>query len=84
MTVAGLTERQAEILGHIAGGRTAAQIAMQLRCSESHVKDQLRLAYHSLGAVNAPQAVAKFLSLQAPCCTHCQDLRALADGWGWP
>ena len=50
--------RQMHILGRVAAGLTNAEIAAELHVGECTVKTHLRRLYRTVGARNAPHAVA--------------------------
>jgi DNA-binding CsgD family transcriptional regulator len=53
---AGLTEREREILEHVAAGRSNKQIAWQLSLSERTIKYYLTHAYRTLGVRGRAEA----------------------------
>lgn len=53
-----LSDREREVLGGVAAGRTASQIGRELRVSESTVKTYLRRIYAKLDVSDRAQAVA--------------------------
>ena len=55
----GLSEREREILGHIAAGRSAPQIAELLFLSTATVKSHLQSLYEKLGVSDRAAAVAE-------------------------
>lgn len=57
--VAGLTEREREVLRHLAEGRSNREIADALFIGEATVKTHLGNVYEKLGVANRVQAVAK-------------------------
>jgi two-component system, NarL family, nitrate/nitrite response regulator NarL len=60
--LAGLTEREGEILAALAGGRSTAQLAHALGISPNTLKFHLKNIYLKLGVANRAQAVALHLS----------------------
>jgi DNA-binding CsgD family transcriptional regulator len=58
-----LTDRQLEILRHIANGRTNAQIASELILSESSIRQETVRIYRSLGVGTRAEAARKGLNL---------------------
>ncbi|MBI4967098.1 MAG: response regulator transcription factor [Rhodospirillales bacterium] len=58
---AGLTPRERELLGALAGGATNAQIAKELSISLNTVKFHLKNLFDKLGVSNRAQAVARYL-----------------------
>ncbi|HIY85120.1 MAG TPA: LuxR C-terminal-related transcriptional regulator [Candidatus Yaniella excrementavium] len=66
-----LTEREVEILSHLARGHTRARIAKALGISPNTVKTQLRSVYHKLNVSSAVDAVQQgqrrgIIELQRP------------------
>jgi len=58
-----LTAREREVLGEVAAGKTAKEIARALGISINTVKFHLRNTLLKLGARNMPAAVARALTL---------------------
>ena len=64
--LAGLTEREREILKALAGAHSAGQLAHALGISLNTLKFHLRNIYQKLGVANRAQAVARYLSTEPP------------------
>jgi ATP/maltotriose-dependent transcriptional regulator MalT len=60
-----LTEREAEVLGLVAEGRTNDEIAASLSIATGTVKKHLDHIYEKLGARSRTEAVARALGMQA-------------------
>lgn len=78
-----LPKRQLEILTMVAQGTSGAEIGRRLHISSDTVKSHLRSLYGSMGARNAPHAVAiayglGILSVKEDCCRQ-HLLRWLSD-----
>jgi DNA-binding NarL/FixJ family response regulator len=58
-----LTPREAEVLGHIASGKTNRQIARELHLSRSTVKRHLEHILPKLGVSDRTQAAVKAVEL---------------------
>ena len=59
LVASGLTVREREILGHIAAGRSAPEIAKLLFLSPATVKSHLSAMYEKLGVSERAAAVAE-------------------------
>jgi DNA-binding NarL/FixJ family response regulator len=62
--VAGLTDRQVEVLAMIVRGHSNKQIARTMRISEKTVKTHVTAIFKTLGVINRTQAAAMARSLQ--------------------
>lgn len=61
--VGALTDKQTEVLAHLARGLKRAQIAREMQVSARTVRDHLREGIFRLGAVNGTHAVARAIGL---------------------
>jgi len=60
---AGLTRREADVVGFLAGGATNRQISRRLFLSEKTVKAHLASAFRKLGVQNRTQAAVTALAM---------------------
>jgi ATP/maltotriose-dependent transcriptional regulator MalT len=58
----GLSTREVEVMGLIAGGHTNGEIAAHLFLAEKTVKNHVRRIYSKLGVPNRPAAIAHWLA----------------------
>jgi len=58
----GLSAREAEVMGLIAGGQTNGEIAAQLFLAEKTVKNHVRRIYAKMGVGSRPAAIALWRS----------------------
>jgi ATP/maltotriose-dependent transcriptional regulator MalT len=61
----GLSAREAQIMGLIAGGHTNGEIATSLFLAEKTVKNHVRRIYSKLGVASRPDAIAHWEQTRA-------------------